>query len=133
MKRFILSIDAGTTSSRAILFDQKGNQVAIAQQEFTQIFPEKGWVEHNPIEIWETQINAVKNVLKKSNISVEQVDSIGITNQRETTIIWDRATGVPVFNAIVWQDRRTANICEELTALGKSDIFTQKTGLVVDA
>ena len=133
MKRFILSIDAGTTSSRAILFDQKGNQVAIAQQEFTQIFPEKGWVEHNPIEIWETQINAVKNVLKKSNISIEQVDSIGITNQRETTIIWDRATGVPVFNAIVWQDRRTADICEELTAQGKSDIFTQKTGLVVDA
>ena len=133
MKRFILSIDAGTTSSRAILFDQKGNQVAIAQQEFTQIFPEKGWVEHNPIEIWETQINAVKNVLKKSNISIEQVDSIGITNQRETTIIWDRATGVPVFNAIVWQDRRTADICEELIAQGKSDIFTQKTGLVVDA
>ena len=133
MKRFILSIDAGTTSSRAILFDQKGNQVAIAQQEFTQIFPENGWVEHNPIEIWETQINAVKSVLKKSNISIEQVDSIGITNQRETTIIWDRATGVPVFNAIVWQDRRTADICEELTAQGKSDIFTQKTGLVVDA
>ena len=133
MKRFILSIDAGTTSSRAILFDQKGNQVAIAQQEFTQIFPEKGWVEHNPIEIWETQINAVKNVLKKSNISIEQVDSIGITNQRETTVIWDRATGVPVYNAIVWQDRRTADICEELTAQGKSDIFTQKTGLVVDA
>ena len=133
MKNYVLSLDAGTTSSRAILFDQKGNQVAVAQQEFTQIFPEKGWVEHNPFEIWDTQINAVKKVLKKANITAEQVDSIGITNQRETTIIWDRATGAPVFNAIVWQDRRTARICEEITAQGKSDVFTQKTGLVVDA
>ena len=133
MKNYVLSLDAGTTSSRAILFDQKGNQVAVAQQEFTQIFPEKGWVEHNPLEIWETQINSVKKVLKKVDITVEQVDSIGITNQRETTIIWDRATGAPVFNAIVWQDRRTSKICEEIEAQGKSDVFTQKTGLVVDA
>ena len=128
MKNYVLSLDAGTTSSRAILFDQKGNQVAVAQQEFTQIFPQKGWVEHNPIEIWETQINAVKNVLNKADITAEQVHSIGITNQRETTIIWDRATGVPVFNAIVWQDRRTAKICEEIAAQGKSDVFTKKTG-----
>ena len=133
MKNCVLSLDAGTTSSRAILFDKKGRQIAVAQQEFTQIFPEKGWVEHNPLEVWETQINAVKNVLKKANINVEEVDAIGITNQRETTIIWDRATGVPVFNAIVWQDRRTAKTCEEITAQGKSDLFTQKTGLVVDA
>lgn len=133
MKSYVLSLDAGTTSSRAILFDQKGNQIAVAQQEFTQIFPQKGWVEHNPMEIWETQINAVKNVLKKADITAEQLDSIGITNQRETTIIWDRATGVPVFNAIVWQDRRTAKICEEIADRGKSDLFTQKTGLVVDA
>ena len=133
MKNYVLSLDAGTTSSRAILFDKKGNQMAIAQQEFTQIFPEKGWVEHNPTEIWQTQINAVKNVLKKADITAEQVDSIGITNQRETTIIWHRATGAPVFNAIVWQDRRTAKICEEIVAHDKSDIFTQKTGLVVDA
>ncbi|MBL6666475.1 glycerol kinase GlpK [Flavobacteriaceae bacterium] len=133
MKNCVLSLDAGTTSSRAILFDKKGRQIAVAQQEFTQIFPEKGWVEHNPLEIWETQINALKNVLKKANITVEEVDAIGITNQRETTIIWDRATGVPVFNAIVWQDRRTAKTCEEITAQGKSDLFTQKTGLVVDA
>ena len=133
MKNCVLSLDAGTTSSRAILFDKKGCQIAVAQQEFTQIFPEKGWVEHNPLEIWETQINAVKNVLKKANITVEEVDAIGITNQRETTIIWDRATGAPVFNAIVWQDRRTAKTCEEITAQGKSDLFTQKTGLVVDA
>lgn len=133
MKNCVLSLDAGTTSSRAILFDKKGRQIAVAQQEFTQIFPDKGWVEHNPLEIWETQINAVKNVLKKANINLEEVDAIGITNQRETTIIWDRATGVPVFNAIVWQDRRTAKTCEEITAQGKSDLFTQKTGLVVDA
>lgn len=133
MKNCVLTLDAGTTSSRAILFDKKGRQIAVAQQEFTQIFPDKGWVEHNPLEIWETQINAVKNVLKKANINLEEVDAIGITNQRETTIIWDRATGVPVFNAIVWQDRRTAKTCEEITAQGKSDLFTQKTGLVVDA
>ena len=133
MKNYVLSLDAGTTSSRAILFDQKGNQIAMAQQEFTQIFPKKGWVEHNPNEIWETQVNAVKKVLSKADISPEQVDSIGITNQRETTIIWDRATGIPVFNAIVWQDRRTAKICEGIVLQGKSDIFTQKTGLVVDA
>ncbi|RPG65640.1 MAG: glycerol kinase [Flavobacteriaceae bacterium TMED42] len=133
MKNCVLTLDAGTTSSRAILFDKKGRQIAVAQKEFTQIFPDKGWVEHNPLEIWETQINAVKNVLKKANINLEEVDAIGITNQRETTIIWDRATGVPVFNAIVWQDRRTAKTCEEITAQGKSDLFTQKTGLVVDA
>ena len=133
MKNYVLSLDAGTTSSRAILFDQKGNLIAIAQQEFTQIFPKKGWVEHNPNEIWETQVSSVKKVLSKADIRPEQIDSIGITNQRETTIIWDRATGIPVFNAIVWQDRRTAKICEGIISQGKSDIFTQKTGLVVDA
>ena len=132
MKKYVLSLDAGTTSSRAILFDQKGSQIAVAQQEFTQIFPQKGWVEHNPVEIWETQINAVKNVLDKAGITPNEVDSIGITNQRETTIIWDRASGAPVFNAIVWQDRRTANICEKIVENGQSEIFAQKTGLVVD-
>ena len=133
MKKYVLSLDAGTTSSRAILFDKSGKQIGLAQQEFTQIFPQKGWVEHDPIEIWETQLRAVRSVLEQSKIDIEEVDSIGITNQRETTIIWDRATGMPVFNAIVWQDRRTAKICEQLIAQGKSDIFTQKTGLVVDA
>ena len=133
MKNYVLSLDAGTTSSRAILFDRKGNLIAIAQQEFTQIFPKKGWVEHNPNEIWETQVSSVKKVLSMADIRPEQIDSIGITNQRETTIIWDRATGIPVFNAIVWQDRRTAKICEGIISQGKSDIFTQKTGLVVDA
>ncbi|MEK9603494.1 MAG: glycerol kinase GlpK [Flavobacteriaceae bacterium] len=133
MSKYILSLDAGTTSSRAILFGHQGKQIALAQQEFTQIFPQKGWVEHDPIEIWETQLEAVKAVLKEAHISAEELNAIGITNQRETTIIWDRATGTPVFNAIVWQDRRTAKICEELSAQGKTEIFTQKTGLVVDA
>ncbi len=133
MKKYVLSLDAGTTSSRAILFDQKGSQIAVAQQEFTQIFPQKGWVEHNPMEILDTQINAVKNVLEKAGVTSDEVDSIGITNQRETTIIWDRVTGAPVFNAIVWQDRRTAKICEEIVENGQSEIFKQKTGLVVDA
>lgn len=133
MKNYVLSLDAGTTSSRAILFDQKGNQVAVAQQEFTQIFPQKGWVEHNPQEIWETQQQAVRAVLESENVTADQIDVIGITNQRETTIIWDRKTGLPVFNAIVWQDRRTAPICEDLLAKGKAEFFVKKTGLVVDA
>ncbi|OUW74024.1 MAG: glycerol kinase [Flavobacteriaceae bacterium TMED204] len=133
MKKYILSLDAGTTSSRAILFDRKGKQIAMAQQEFTQIFPKKGWVEHDPQEIWDTQRNAVTAVLKKAVVSAEEIDSIGITNQRETTLIWERASGKPVFNAIVWQDRRTAGTCEELIDQGKAAIFTEKTGLVVDA
>ena len=133
MKKYILSLDAGTTSSRAILFDRKGKQIAMAQQEFTQIFPKKGWVEHDPQEIWDTQRNAVTAVLKKAGVSAEEIDSIGITNQRETNLIWERASGKPVFNAIVWQDRRTAGTCEELIDQGKAAIFTEKTGLVVDA
>ena len=133
MKKYVLSLDAGTTSSRAILFDIKGNQVAVTQQEFTQIFPKKGWVEHDPNEIWITQLNAIKNVMKKASINSEEIDSIGITNQRETTIIWDKKTGQPVYNAIVWQDRRTAKICEELIAEGKEELFSSKTGLIVDA
>ena len=133
MKKYILSLDAGTTSSRAILFDRKGKQIAMTQQEFTQIFPKKGWVEHDPQEIWDTQRNAVTAVLKKAGVSAEEIDSIGITNQRETTLIWERASGKPVFNAIVWQDRRTAGTCEELIDQGKAAIFTEKTGLVVDA
>ena len=133
MKKYILSLDAGTTSSRAILFERKGKQIAMAQQEFTQIFPKKGWVEHDPQEIWDTQRNAVTAVLKKAGVSAEEIDSIGITNQRETTLIWERASGKPVFNAIVWQDRRTAGTCEELIDQGKAAIFTEKTGLVVDA
>ena len=133
MKKYVLSLDAGTTSSRAILFDRNGNQIAVAQQEFTQIFPEKGWVEHDPDEIWKTQLYAIKNVMEEASVKAEEIDAIGITNQRETTIIWDKKTGLPVCNAIVWQDRRTAEICEELVAAGKEEVFSAKTGLVIDA
>ena len=133
MKRYILAIDAGTTSSRAILFDKKGTQVAISQFEFTQIFPKESWVEHNPIEIWETQLKAINDVVNKANIELDEIDSIGITNQRETTVIWNKSTGKPVYNAIVWQDRRTAFICDELDDLGKANVFYDKTGLLLDA
>jgi glycerol kinase len=133
MKKYILAIDAGTTSSRAILFDKKGIQVATSQFEFTQIFPKESWVEHNPIEIWETQLKAIKDVVNKTNIELDEIDSIGITNQRETTVIWDKNTGKPVYNAIVWQDRRTAFICDELDGLGKANVFYDKTGLLLDA
>ena len=133
MKKYILSIDAGTTSSRAILFDKKGNQISISQFEFNQFFPNESWVEHDPIEIWETQLKAIKNVINESKINVDEIDSIGITNQRETTVIWNKNTGQPVHNAIVWQDRRTAFICDELKANGFEKSFYDKTGLVLDA
>ena len=133
MKRYILAIDAGTSSSRAVLFDKKGIQVAISQFEFSQIFPKESWVEHDPIEIWETQLKAIKNVVNLAKIDFEEIDSIGITNQRETTVVWNKNTGKPVYNAIVWQDRRTASICEDLKKKGKSDVFYNKTGLILDA
>jgi len=133
MKRYILSIDAGTTSSRAIIFDNQGNQVALAQHEFTQIFPQKSWVEHDAIEIWNTQLRAINEAIIDANIQADQIASIGITNQRETTVIWDRKTGQPVYNAIVWQDRRTAAFCQELTDAGHAQTFLDKTGLVLDA
>ena len=133
MKNFVLSLDAGTTSSRAILFDKTGNQVAVAQEEFTQFFPKKSWVEHDPVEIWETQLNAIRSVVKKAFINPDEIDSIGITNQRETTIVWNKNNGKPVYNAIVWQDRRTAKICEDLIEAGKEVTFSSKTGLLIDA
>ena len=133
MKKYILAIDAGTTSSRAVLFDKKGVQVAISQFEFTQIFPKESWVEHDPIEIWNTQLKAIKEVVRLAKIGFDEIDSIGITNQRETTVIWNKNTGKPVYNAIVWQDRRTAFICDQLHNEGKSEIFYNKTGLLLDA
>jgi len=133
MKNYVLAIDAGTTSSRAIIFNKKGESVGVSQHEFTQHFPKEGWVEHDPIEIWETQLRAIREVLKKTNISASQIHAMGITNQRETTVIWDRKTGKPVHNAIVWQDRRTASICEEIKTNGNTDLFYQKTGLLLDA
>ena len=133
MEKFILAIDAGTTSSRSILFNSKGKIIAISQYEFTQYFPRKGWVEHDPVEIWDTQLKSIKEVIKKAKIKIEQIHSIGITNQRETTVIWDRKTGKPVYNAIVWQDRRTSDFCLELEKKGKKEIFYKKTGLVLDS
>ena len=133
MKNYILAIDAGTTSSRAVLFDKKGTQVAISQFEFTQIFPNESWVEHDPIEIWNTQLKAIKEVVKSAKVDFNEIDSIGITNQRETTVVWNKITGKPVYNAIVWQDRRTATMCEKLIESGKFETFYNKTGLFLDA
>ena len=133
MKKYILAIDAGTTSSRAVLFDRQGAQIGIAQHEFPQYFPSESWVEHDPEEIWETQLKAIRDVLQNTGVSPDEIDSIGITNQRETTVIWDRKTGAPVHNAIVWQDRRTASMCEQLTEQGTASLFQKKTGLIIDA
>ena len=132
-KKFVLAIDAGTTSSRAILFDKNGKINGVAQYEFNQLFPKEGWVEHDAEEIWNTQLKAINDVLNNSNVNINQIDSIGITNQRETTVIWDKKTGKPVFNAIVWQDRRTADFCKELIKKGKDKVILDKTGLVIDA
>lgn len=131
--KLIMSLDQGTTSSRAVLFNHKGEPVEIAQQDFEQIFPEPGWVEHNPIEIWESQISSAKKVLNLADASNQEVVAIGITNQRETTVVWDKNTGEPIYNAIVWQDRRTAKYCDELKANGKKESIKEKTGLILDA
>jgi len=131
--KYILAIDAGTTSSRAILFDKNAEPIQIAQYEFNQIFPKEGWVEHDALEIWNTQLRAVKDVINNSKIEPNQIDSIGITNQRETTVIWNKKTGIPVFNAIVWQDRRTADFCDQLKNNNKTELIQNKTGLVIDA
>lgn len=133
MSLYILALDQGTTSSRSILFDKNGNVIAVAQKEFTQIFPKPGWVEHNPAEIWETQLATAKEVMAKAKISARDIAAIGITNQRETTVVWDRDTNEPIYNAIVWQDRRTASFCDELKEKGFLKTIQQKTGLVLDA
>ncbi|HPW41787.1 MAG TPA: glycerol kinase GlpK [Bacillota bacterium] len=133
MSKYILALDQGTTSSRAILFDYDGNIAIVAQKEFTQIYPKAGWVEHNPNEIWETQCGVAKEVIANNGVAAEDIAAIGITNQRETTVVWDKNTGEPVYNAIVWQCRRTAPICDELKAKGFAPIIKEKTGLVVDA
>jgi len=133
MEKYILALDQGTTSSRAILFDRGGNIVSVAQKEFTQIFPQAGWVEHDAMEIWVSQATVAKEAMLKLGIKEDQVAAIGITNQRETTVVWDRNTGEPIYHAIVWQDRRTAEYCDQLKADGKASLIRQKTGLVVDA
>ena len=133
MEKYILALDQGTTSSRAIVFDKKGSIVSVAQKEFTQYFPNPGWVEHDPNEIWSTQAGVAAEAIAKKGLNVENVAAIGITNQRETVVVWDRKTGKPVYNAIVWQDKRTAQYCDELKDLGKSDLIREKTGLVIDS
>ncbi|HEX8060050.1 MAG TPA: FGGY family carbohydrate kinase, partial [Cyclobacteriaceae bacterium] len=131
--KFIIALDQGTTSSRAVLFDGKGQIKGIAQQEFPQIFPKPGWVEHDPEEIWRTQQGVLTKVIADNKIKASSIVAIGITNQRETTVIWDRKTGAPVYNAIVWQDKRTAPECEALKAAGLSDYVKENTGLVIDS
>ena len=133
MKKFIVSIDQGTTSSRAVLFNLKGHSVYTSQTEFTQYFPQDGWVEHNPNEIWNTTLKALKDVIKKSKKLKGKILTIGITNQRETTILWDKITGKAVYNAIVWQDRRAADYCKKLIKQKKETIIYNKTGLLIDA
>lgn len=133
MAKFILSLDQGTTSSRAIVFNEQGSIVSVARQEFRQYFPSPGWVEHDPMEILSTQTGVMTKALQQAGITGKDIAAIGITNQRETTVVWDRATGTPVYPAIVWQDRRTAPICEELKAKGLTDHVRSTTGLVIDA
>ncbi|KPK83802.1 MAG: glycerol kinase [Bacteroides sp. SM23_62_1] len=133
MKKFILSLDSGTTSNRAILFDHEGQIIGVSQREFKQIFPKPGWVEHDPEEIWTTQKLVMVDVMDKKGIQASDIAAVGITNQRETTIVWDKDTGVPVYNAIVWQDRRTAGICDQLKKEGHNRTVREKTGLVIDA
>ena len=132
MNQYILSIDQGTTSSRAMLFDENGHAVFTAQQEFTQFFPRDGWVEHNPEEIWTKTLGVVQEAIEHASLAGRQIAAIGITNQRETTVVWDRSSGEPIYNAIVWQDRRTAEFCEELRAQGHEASVTAKTGLLLD-
>lgn len=133
MEKYILTLDQGTTSSRAILFNHNGAIVSLAQKEFTQIYPKPGWVEHDPMEIWSSQASVITEAVLQKGVDRGQLAAIGITNQRETTIVWDRQTGAPVYNAIVWQDRRTAAVCDALKAKGKADLIQEKTGLIVDA
>ncbi|QNA43768.1 glycerol kinase GlpK [Lacibacter sediminis] len=133
MTKYILALDQGTTSSRAIVFDHDGSIVSVAQKEFKQIFPQPGWVEHDPEEIWSTQLGVAAEAITKAGLNTENIHAIGITNQRETTVVWDRNTGKPVYNAIVWQDRRTADFCDELKRKNLHILIQQRTGLVVDA
>jgi len=133
MSKYIMSIDQGTTSSRAIIFNHNGEIVAIAQKEFQQIYPHAGWVEHDPMEIWSTQLSVMAEVIVKAGLSATDIKAIGITNQRETTVVWNRKTGMPIYNAIVWQDRRTSVYCDEIKAKGLAENIQIKTGLIIDA
>ena len=131
-KQYILSIDQGTTSSRGVLFDENYEIISIGQNEFTQFFPDSGWVEHDPEEIWTSTLESSRSAVKQSKIDPNQIRAIGITNQRETTVVWDKETGMPIYNAIVWQDRRTSDYCQSLRSLGHESLVNQKTGLLLD-
>ena len=133
MAKYIMALDSGTTSNRCILFNRQGEICSVAQKEFAQYYPKPGWVEHDPVEIWNTQISVAQEAMRKAGARPEDIAAIGITNQRETTVVWDRATGEPVYNAIVWQSRRTAEYCDELRARGLAEPIREKTGLVIDA
>lgn len=133
MGKYILSLDQGTTSSRAIIFNHSGEIIAIAQKEFTQIYPKAGWVEHDPNEIWSTQLAVATEAIAKAGLSATDINAIGITNQRETTVVWDRKTGKPIHNAIVWQDRRTSEYCDSIKQQGLSEKILEKTGLIIDS
>lgn len=133
MNQYILALDQGTTSSRCIIYDKQGNMISVAQKEFRQIYPAQGWVEHDADEIWSTQMTVAHEAMLKAGVTYKNIEAIGITNQRETTVVWDKHTGQPVCNAIVWQCRRTAEYCDELVAQGLADTFKEKTGLLIDA
>ena len=133
MSHFMLALDQGTTSSRSLIFDHQGNIKGLAQKEFKQIYPQPGWVEHDANEIWSTQFGTIAEAMANAQITMKQIAGIGITNQRETTVLWDRKTSLPVYNAIVWQDRRTAAYCDELKAAGHASMIRDKTGLIIDA
>ena len=133
MEQYILALDQGTSSSRAIVFDHRGTPVSVSQKEFTQYFPQPGWVEHNPMEIWSSEAAVIAESISAIDINGKNIAAIGITNQRETTIVWDAESGAPVYNAIVWQDRRTSEYCDTLKAKGLTDFIRDKTGLIIDA
>jgi glycerol kinase len=133
MKEFILSLDQGTTSSRAIIFDHEGIPCSVAQKEFKQYYPRPGWVEHDPEEICSAQVGVAIEAITKAGLESSNITAIGITNQRETTVVWNRETGKPVYNAIVWQDRRTADFCDKMKSDGQSRMILEKTGLIIDA
>jgi glycerol kinase len=133
MHNYLLALDQGTTSSRALLLDRAGQIVAVSRLEFRQIFPQPGWVEHDPTEIWSSQIGVAAEVVSRSGARLNEIAAVGITNQRETAIVWERKTGNPVYNGVVWQDRRTAGICDKMKADGLESVIEQKTGLVIDA
>ena len=133
MAKYIMALDQGTTGSRAIIFNHSGSIISTASKEFRQIYPKPGWVEHDPMEIWSSQIEVAKNALNKAGLKAVDIAAIGITNQRETTIVWNKKTGKPVYDAIVWQCRRTAPICDHLKKKGFAEVISKKAGLVIDA